>query len=126
MAASPNPQCTEYEMQSVDQWIARQDMKLDRAQAIRHLVENCAADSTMSPTESRALKVLKRLSWKGNDSDLGTVVASDWSGIEINLGQRQKKFTHHNNTEKHRACRLGLKASPSGDGRLQKLINGAD
>ena len=39
LAASPNPQWTEYEMQSVDEWIARQDMKLDRAQAIRRLVE---------------------------------------------------------------------------------------
>jgi hypothetical protein len=39
MAASPNPQWTEYEMQSVDHWIACQDMKLDRAQAIRRLVE---------------------------------------------------------------------------------------
>jgi hypothetical protein len=39
LAASPNPQWTEYEMQSVDDWIARQDMKLDRAQAIRRLVE---------------------------------------------------------------------------------------
>jgi hypothetical protein len=26
-------------MQSVDEWIARQDMKLDRSQAIRRLVE---------------------------------------------------------------------------------------
>jgi hypothetical protein len=39
LAASPNPQWTEYEMRSVDDWIARQDMKLDRAQAIRRLVE---------------------------------------------------------------------------------------
>jgi hypothetical protein len=39
MAASPNPQWTEYEMQSVDEWIGRQDIKLDRAQAIRRLVE---------------------------------------------------------------------------------------
>ena len=39
LAASPNPQWTEYEMQSVDRWIARQDMKMDRAQAIRCLVE---------------------------------------------------------------------------------------
>jgi hypothetical protein len=38
-AASPNPQWTEYEMQSVDEWIARQDVKLDRSQAIRRLVE---------------------------------------------------------------------------------------
>jgi hypothetical protein len=39
LAASPNPQWTEYEIQSVDEWIARQDIKLDRAQAIRRLVE---------------------------------------------------------------------------------------
>jgi hypothetical protein len=39
LAGSPNPQWTEYEMQSVDDWIARQDMKLDRAQAIRRPVE---------------------------------------------------------------------------------------
>jgi hypothetical protein len=39
MAASPNPQWTEYEMQSVDEWIARQGIKLDRTQAIRRLVE---------------------------------------------------------------------------------------
>jgi hypothetical protein len=39
LAAGPNPQWTEYEMQSVDAWIARQDVKLDRPQAIRRLVE---------------------------------------------------------------------------------------
>jgi hypothetical protein len=39
LAASPNPQWTEYEMQSIDEWIARQDVKLDRSEAIRRLVE---------------------------------------------------------------------------------------
>ena len=39
LAASPNPEWTEYEMQSVDEWIARQDVKLDRPEAIRQLVE---------------------------------------------------------------------------------------
>jgi hypothetical protein len=39
LAASPNPQWTEYEIQSVDEWIARQDVKLDRPEAIRRLVE---------------------------------------------------------------------------------------
>jgi hypothetical protein len=37
--ASPNPQWTEYEMQQVDEWITRQDVKLDRSEAIRRLVE---------------------------------------------------------------------------------------
>jgi hypothetical protein len=39
LSASPNPQWTEYEMQSVDEWIARQDVKLDRPEAIRRLVD---------------------------------------------------------------------------------------
>jgi hypothetical protein len=39
LADSPNPQWTEYEMRSVDEWIARQDVKLDRSEAIRRLVE---------------------------------------------------------------------------------------
>ena len=39
LAASPNPQWTEYEIQSVDEWIARQDVKLDRSETIRRLVQ---------------------------------------------------------------------------------------
>ena len=39
LSASPNPQWTEYEMQSVDEWIARQGVKLNRSEAIRRLVE---------------------------------------------------------------------------------------
>jgi hypothetical protein len=37
LAGSSNPEWTEYEMQSVDEWIARQDVKLDRPEAIRPL-----------------------------------------------------------------------------------------
>jgi hypothetical protein len=39
LAASPNPQWTEYEMQSVDEWIGHQGVKMDRSEAIRRLVE---------------------------------------------------------------------------------------
>ena len=39
LAPNPNPQWTEYEMRSIDEWIARQDVKLDRPEAIRRLVE---------------------------------------------------------------------------------------
>ena len=39
LAASPNPQWTEYEMRTIDEWIARQGVKLDRPEAIRRLVE---------------------------------------------------------------------------------------
>ena len=39
LAPSPNPDWTEYEMRSIDEWIARQDVKLERPEAIRRLVE---------------------------------------------------------------------------------------
>jgi hypothetical protein len=39
LAPNPNPQWTEYEMRSIEEWIARQDEKLDRPEAIRRLVE---------------------------------------------------------------------------------------
>lgn len=39
LAVSPNPQWTEYELQCVDEWIALQDAKLSRSEAIRRLVE---------------------------------------------------------------------------------------
>jgi hypothetical protein len=39
LAASPNPEWTEYEIRSVDEWITLQGVKLDRPEAIRRLVE---------------------------------------------------------------------------------------
>jgi hypothetical protein len=39
LSPNPNPQWTEYEMRSIDGWIARQGVKLDRPEAIRRLVE---------------------------------------------------------------------------------------
>jgi hypothetical protein len=39
MASSPNPEWTEDEMRSIDEWIALQDAKIDRPEAIRRLVE---------------------------------------------------------------------------------------
>jgi hypothetical protein len=39
LAPSPNPQWTEYEMRSIDEWIGRQGVKLDRSEAIRRLVD---------------------------------------------------------------------------------------
>jgi hypothetical protein len=39
LAPSPNPEWTEYEMRSIDEWIALQDVKLERPEAIRRLVE---------------------------------------------------------------------------------------
>ena len=39
LATSPNPEWTVYEMRSIDEWIALQDVKLERPEAIRRLVE---------------------------------------------------------------------------------------
>ena len=39
LAPSPNPEWTEHEMQLIDEWIALRDVKLDRPEAIRRLVE---------------------------------------------------------------------------------------
>ena len=39
LASSPNPEWTEAEMRSLDEWIVRQEVKLDRPEAIRRLVE---------------------------------------------------------------------------------------
>ena len=39
LAASPNPQWTEYEIKCIDEWIARQGVKLDRSEAVRRLVQ---------------------------------------------------------------------------------------
>jgi hypothetical protein len=39
LSPNPNPQWTEDEMRSIDEWIALQGEKLDRPEAIRRLVE---------------------------------------------------------------------------------------
>ncbi len=39
LAASPNPQWTEYELQCIDEWIASQRGKRDRSEAVRRLVD---------------------------------------------------------------------------------------
>jgi hypothetical protein len=39
LAANPNPEWTDHEMQSIDDWIAHQDVKIERSEAIRRLVE---------------------------------------------------------------------------------------
>jgi hypothetical protein len=39
LAANPNPEWTEHEMQSIDEWIAHQEVKIERSEAIRRLVE---------------------------------------------------------------------------------------
>lgn len=44
LAASPNPQWTEYEMQCIDEWIASQ---VDRPEAVRHIARFRAKPSML-------------------------------------------------------------------------------
>lgn len=39
LASNTNPEWTESELRSIDEWIALQDVRLDRPEAIRQLVE---------------------------------------------------------------------------------------
>jgi len=39
LAANPSPEWTEHEIYSIDEWIAHQDVKIERSEAIRRLVE---------------------------------------------------------------------------------------
>jgi hypothetical protein len=50
----------------------------------------------MTPAESKALKLLARVSWRGSAEDQGTVVKSDWSGVEINWDSGKTNYSHHN------------------------------
>lgn len=53
----------------------------------------------MTPDESKTLKLLKRVSWLGGAVDQGTVMGSDWSGVQINWDSGKNNFYHHNNME---------------------------
>ena len=44
LAADPNPEWTEHEMQSIDEWMAQQDAKMERPEPIR------PADPNQPPT----------------------------------------------------------------------------
>jgi hypothetical protein len=53
----------------------------------------------MTPEQSKALKLLKRVSWLGSAADQGTIMSSDWSGVQINWDSGKSIFYHHNNME---------------------------
>jgi hypothetical protein len=69
LAASPNPQWTEYELQTIDEWIARQGVKLDRSGAIRRLVElGLTVKKTKSAPSERQRAALADLASRAIDS----------------------------------------------------------
>jgi hypothetical protein len=50
----------------------------------------------VTPEQSRSLKVGERVFWRGDGDDRGTVVARDWSGVEIRWDKGKRSFHHHN------------------------------
>jgi hypothetical protein len=51
----------------------------------------------MTPEQSKQLKVGQRVSWHDNPTDQGTVIATHWSGVEIEWDNGETQFLHHNN-----------------------------
>jgi hypothetical protein len=51
----------------------------------------------MTPDQSKRLKVGHRVAWHDSATDQGTVVAADWSGVQIEWDNGKTQFFHHNN-----------------------------
>ena len=59
LAANPNPEWTEHEMHSIDEWIAHQDVKIERSEAIRRLVElGLKAKKRILPSDHARVRAL--------------------------------------------------------------------
>ena len=50
----------------------------------------------MKPEESRKLKVGQRLSWRESKTDLGTIVSTEWSAVQIEWDNGKTHSYHHN------------------------------
>ena len=50
----------------------------------------------MTAEESRKLKVGHRVAWHDSATDLGTIKATDWSGVQIAWDNGKEQFVHHN------------------------------
>jgi hypothetical protein len=58
----------------------------------------------MTPDQSKRLRAGDRVAWHDSTSDRGTVIATDWSGVQIEWDNGKAQFFHHNNmTEVNRA-----------------------
>jgi hypothetical protein len=88
LAASPNPDWTEHEMQSIDEWIARQDVNIERPEAIRRLVELGLTVGTKAkqPPQARANRA-KELATKAIEK------VSDPAAPPEERAQRRRQLT---------------------------------
>jgi hypothetical protein len=53
----------------------------------------------MTPEQSKALSPGQRVAWQDSANDLGTVTATDWSGVHIEWDNSEDQFFHHNNMD---------------------------
>ena len=51
----------------------------------------------MTADESKHLETGQRVAWNKSITDLGTVKAADWSGVQIAWDSGSEQFLHHNN-----------------------------
>lgn len=64
--------------------------------------------SDMKPDQSKQLKIGQRVAWHDSETDLGTVTASDWSGVRIAWDNGKDQFFHHNNMTEIEVARANL------------------
>jgi hypothetical protein len=62
----------------------------------RGLRSRCGGLS-LTREQSKQLKVGHRVSWHDSPTDQGTVLATDWSGVQIEWDNGKTQFFHHNN-----------------------------
>jgi len=53
----------------------------------------------MTPDQSKQLKVGQRVAWHESATDQGAVIATDWSGVQIEWDNGKTQFLHHNNMD---------------------------
>jgi len=62
----------------------------------------------MTPDQSKQLKVGQRVAWHDSSTDQGTVIATDWSGVQIVWDNGKDQFLHHNNMTEVEVSRANL------------------
>ncbi len=62
----------------------------------------------MTPGESKQLKGGQRVVWHDSATDQGTVIATDWSGVQIEWDNGKTRFLHHNTMDEAKSARVNL------------------
>ena len=50
----------------------------------------------MTADQSRKLKLTDRVGWRDSTSDLGTIIATEWSAVTIRWDNGKSSTYHHN------------------------------